>query len=40
VFIPSLSLTATGKIVRRELRTLTNVSPQKREDLSAENKTP
>jgi acetyl-CoA synthetase len=40
VFIPSLPLTATGKIVRRELRTLTNVSPQRREDLSAENKIP
>jgi acetyl-CoA synthetase len=31
-FVPSLPLTATGKIMRRELRTLGNISPQRHGD--------
>jgi len=39
VFVPSLPLTATGKIVRRELRTNTKISPQRHDDQEEGNKT-
>jgi acetyl-CoA synthetase len=39
VFIDTLPLTATGKIMRRELRSL-NTSPQRHGDREEENKTP
>jgi acetyl-CoA synthetase len=40
VFVPELPLTATGKIMRRELRTLANISPQGQGAHGEENKTP
>jgi acetyl-CoA synthetase len=40
VFVPELPLTATGKIMRRELRALANISPQRHGIHGEENKTP
>jgi acetyl-CoA synthetase len=39
-FVVALPLTATGKIMRRELRSLANIAPQRHGDHRGENKTP
>jgi acetyl-CoA synthetase len=39
-FVSSLPLTATGKIMRHELRSPTNIAPQSLGDHGEENKTP
>jgi acetyl-CoA synthetase len=40
VFVPSLPLTATGKIMRRDLRASVNISPQRHGHPAEENKIP